>query len=210
MAKLPNPPADLASIPPDLFRLPAGTELWRLYKRGGRHPVTWNTFRTFGPLQTARFDHHLPDEYGAPRLQDRGIYYAAIEIATCLAEFFQDTRTIDREFEAVTLAGFELRLAVDLLNLTETWPTRVGSSMVLNSGPRSRSRLWSRALYEAYPSVQGLYYPSSMHANRPAIAFYERAASALPMVPKVHRPLSDPALLADLDRSAQRLGYLLV
>lgn len=172
--------------------------------------MTWNTFRTFGPLQTARFDHHLLNEHGEPRLQDRGIYYAAVEIATALAEFFQDTRTIDREFEAVTLVGFELLRAVDLLNLTGTWPTRIGASMVLNSGPRSRSRIWSRALYEVYPGVQGLYYPSSMHANRPAIAFYERAAPALPLVPKVHRPLSDPALLADLDRTAQRLGYLLV
>jgi len=210
LAKLPNPPADLARIPPDLIRLPAGTELWRLYKRGGRHPVMWNTFRTFGPLQTARFDHHLPDEHGAPRLQDRGIFYAAVEIATCLAEVFQDTRTIDRESEAATLVGFELRLAVDLLNLMGTWPTRAGASMVLSSGPRSRSRLWSQAIYEAYPGVQGLYYPSSMHANRPAIAFYERAAPALAPVPVVHRPLSDPAFLADLDRSARHLGYRLV
>jgi hypothetical protein len=53
----------------------------------------WNTFRTFGPLQTARFDHHLPDEHGEPRLQDRGIYYAAMEIATCLAELFQGGST---------------------------------------------------------------------------------------------------------------------
>lgn len=176
----------------------------------GRHPVLWNTFRTFGPLKTSRFDHHLPDEGGGPRLQDRGIYYAAMEIATCLAELFQDTRTIDRESEEVTLVGFELLRAVELLDLIGTWPTQARASMVLSSGPRSRSRLWSCAIYEAYPDVQGLYYPSSMHANRPAIALYERAVSALAPVPLVHRPLSDPALLADLDRSAQRLGYRLV
>jgi hypothetical protein len=210
LAKLPNPPADLAHIPPDLIRLSAGTEIWRLYKRGGRHPVTWNTFRTFGPLQTARFDHHLPDEHGGPRLQGRGIYYAAVEIITCLAEVFQDTRTINRESESVTLVGFELRHDVVLLNLTGTWPTQAGASMALSSGPRSRSRLWSRAIYATYPDVQGLYYPSSMHANRPAIAFYERAAPGFSAVPVVHRPLNDPALLADLDRSARRLGYRLV
>ncbi|MFY9826300.1 MAG: RES family NAD+ phosphorylase [Thermoanaerobaculia bacterium] len=210
MSKLPNPPRDLARISPELLRLPAGTELWRLYKRGGRHPVSWNTFRTFGPLKTSRFDHHLPDKGGGPRLQDRGIYYAAAEIDTCLAELFQDTRTIDRESEEVTLVGFELRQAVELLDLTGTWPTQAGASMVLSSGPRSRSRLWSCAIYEAYPDIQGLYYPSSMMANRPVIALYERAMSALAPVPLVHRPLSDPALLPDLDRSAQRLGYRLV
>lgn len=210
MAKLPNPPAGLARIPPDVIRLPAGAELWRLYKRGGRHPVTWNAFRTFGPLQTARFDHHLPDEHGEPWLQGRGIYYAGTEITTCLAEIFQDTRTIDRESEAVALVGFELRLAVDLLDLTGAWPTRAGASMVSSSGPRSRSRLWARAVYESYPDIQGIYYPSSMHANRPAIALFERAAPAIASVPVVHRPLSDPALLADLDRSARLLGYRLV
>jgi hypothetical protein len=210
LPKLPNPPGDLARISPELLRLPAGTELWRLYKRGGRHPVLWNTFRTFGPLKTSRFDHHLPDEDGEPRLQDRGIYYAAVEIATCLAELFQDTRTIDRESEEVTLVGLELRLAVELLDLTGTWPTQAGASMVLSSGPRSRSGLWSCAIYEAYPDIKGLYYSSSMNANRPMIALYERAVSALAPVPLVHRPLSDPALLTDLDRSAQRLGYRLV
>ena len=210
MAKLPNPPANLSRVPPEIIRLRAGTELWRLYKRGGRHPVMWNTFRTFGPLQSARFDHHLPDERGEPQLQGCGIYYAAAEITTCLAELFQDTRTINRESEAVTLVGFELRQDMDLLNLTGTWPTQAGASMVLSSGPRSRSRLWSRAIYEAYPGVQGLYYPSSMHANRPAVAFYERAVSGFALEPFVHRPLSDPAFLADLDRAARRLGYRLV
>lgn len=82
--------------------------------------------------------------------------------------------------------------------------------MAINSGPRSRSRLWSRAVYEAYPEVQGFYYASSMHANRPAVALYERARPALPFAPIFNRPLSDPALLGDLDRAAGRLNYKLV
>ena len=138
------------------------------------------------------------------------ILYAADEITTCLAEFFQDTRTISREAEEVCLAGFQLRLDVELLDLTEEWPTQAGASMAINSGPRSRSRLWSRAAYEAYPEIQGFYYASSMHANRPSIAFYERAGPALASTPIFNRPLSEPALLGDLDRAAQRLGYRLI
>jgi RES domain-containing protein len=210
LAKLPNPPSDLARIPPGIRRLPAGTELWRIYKRAGRHPVLWNTFRAYGPLKTARFDHHLPDETGAPHSQGRMILYAAAEITTCLAEFFQDTRTIDRKAEEVCLAGFQLRLDVELLDLTQEWPTQAGASMAINSGPRSRSRLWSRAAYEAYPEIQGFYYASSMHANRPSIAFYERAGPALALTPIFNRPLSEPALLGDLDRAAQSLGYRLI
>jgi hypothetical protein len=212
LAKLPNPPAaaDLARVLPALRTLTAGTLLWRIYKRGGRHPVLWNTFRSFGPLRTARFDPHLYGEDGTPRSQERKIYYAAAEIATCLAEFFQDTRTISRDHEEVSLVGFELRTDLRLLDLTGVWPTQAGASMALCSGPRSRSRPWSCAIYEAYPGVQGLYYPSSMHANQPAVALYERALAGVPPTPIFHRPLSDPALLSDLERVARHLGYRLV
>jgi hypothetical protein len=212
VAKLPAPPspAELALVPPRLRTLAAGDLLWRVYKRAGRYPVAWNAFRAFGPLPTARFDHHLAGSDGAPQAQRRRSYYAAAEIATCLAEVFQGTRTIDRAGEEATLVGFELARDVALLDLTGVWPTRAGASMALSSGPRSRTRPWSRALYEAYRDVQGLYYPSSMHAHRPAVALYERAAAALPRSPLLHRPLSDPALLADLDRIAGGLGYRLV
>lgn len=211
MPKLPNPPADFPRIPPAPLTLPAGFLLWRIYKRGGRHPVLWDHFRQFGPLRTARFDHHLPDTDGLPWPQERRIFYAAVEIDTCLAEVFQDTRTIDRYAEEPWLVGFELRRDLVLLDLTGTWPTRAGASMVLSSGPRFRSRPWARAIYEAYPDIQGLCYPSSMHANRPAVALFERALpAALPRTPIVNRPLSDPALLHDLDRAAQDLGYRII
>lgn len=138
------------------------------------------------------------------------ILYAGSEIATCLAEFFQDTREIGREAGEPWLAGFHLRHGLDLLDLTGVWPTQAGASMVINSGPRSRARLWSRAVHDAYPGIQGLYYASSMHANKPALALYERARPALAPVPLFNRPLSDPALLVDLDRIALDLGYDLV
>ena len=79
--------------------------------------------------------------------------------------------------------------------------------MAIASGPRPRARRWSRAIYEAYPEARGLYYPSSMHGNRAAVALYERALPALPSSPVFHRPLADPALLSVLSRVASRLGY---
>lgn len=185
--------------------LPAGSTLWRLYFRGGRHPTFWNAFRAFGPTR-GRFDHQLPPR----RLQMRRIFYAAEGGKTCLAEVFQDTRVIDRAARDPWLVGFELRRPVTLLDLTGTWPTRAGASMALGSGPRPRAQRWSRAIYEAYPSIEGLVYPSSMHANRPAVALYERAALALPAAPIFHRPLIDPILLPVLSRVARDLGYGLV
>ena len=67
-----------------------------------------------------------------------------------------------------------------LLDLTGPWPTRAGASMLLASGPRGRARDWSRQVYAAYPQIQGLWYPSSMHAHARSAALYERARAALP------------------------------
>lgn len=79
--------------------------------------------------------------------------------------------------------------------------------MQINSGPRPRARRWSRAIYAAYPEVAGLYYASSMHANEPVVAFYERAELAFSPSPTFHAPLAHPALLEVLRNAAADLGY---
>lgn len=212
MAKFPEPPPaqQLRALPAAEKTLAAGTILWRVYRRGGRHPALWQGFRHYGPLN-GRFDHHLTDARDRPQLQDRGIYYAAPDIHTALAESFQGTRVIHRNTEDQPwLVGFELKAQVRFLDLMGVWPTRAGASMNINSGPRPRARRWSMAIYEAYPALQGIYSPSSMYANRPMASLYERAVGALPDHPVVHRPLNDPALLVGLERAAVEIGYDLI
>ncbi len=206
MAKFPEPPPTnrLAAIAPEVHTLAAGTRLWRIYFRGGRHPTFWDTFRSFGPTGS-RFDHHQPT-----RAQKRSILYGALMGPTCLAEVFQQTRVIDRVASDPWLVGFDLKASLDLLDLTGIWPTRAGASMAIASGQRPRARRWSRAIYVAYPQLQGLYYPSSMSANQPAVALYERALPAVPAKPVFHRPLVDPALRGILGTSAKEMGYGLV
>ena len=82
--------------------------------------------------------------------------------------------------------------------------------MSIHSGPRPRARSWSRAIHAAYRTVDGLQYCSSMDANRPAIALYERAATALPPSPVFHRALADPLLTAAVAHAAQRFNYAVV
>lgn len=200
--KFPPPPSEL-TLAPEIRLLEAGEELWRIYFQGGRHPTGWSFFRSFGPT-TSRFDHHLAES------PERRILYAAPEVVTCLAEVFQEPRIIDREARAPWLVGFRLARPLALLDLTGTWPTRVGASMAIGSGPRPRAQRWSRAIYASYPEIDGVYYSSSMHANRPAVALYERAEDALPGAPTFHRPLRDPALLEALKKAAIQLGYELV
>src|SRR5271166_4552927 len=102
MAKFPEPPSRLG-LPPETTVLPAGARLWRVYFTGGAYPGAWNAFRYFGPSES-RFDHHEPP----PRVQARGILYAAGDATTCLAEVFQATRVIDRAASAPWLVGLEL------------------------------------------------------------------------------------------------------
>jgi RES domain len=206
VAKLPAPPprgALAARLPPRIKSLARGTVLWRIYHRGGAHPAAWNRFRHFGPVPTMRFDpHSLP-----ACEQSRGIVYAALRVYTCFAEVFQETRTIERYRGGPCLVGLELARSVALLDLTGTWPTRAGASMARSSGRRDRARAWSARIYEDYPEVEGLYYPSSMDGNQPAVVLYERAQDALPARPVFHRTLADPALDAAVVKAALLFNY---
>jgi hypothetical protein len=135
--------------------------------------------------------------------------YAGRDLATCVAEVFQGSRVVDRFAGDRFLAAFRLTRSIRLLDLTGDWPTRAGASQALASGPRPRAQAWARAIYETYPGLEGIWYPSSMHGGHPAIALFERAESAVPATPELDVPLSHPGLLADLTRAASLLGYLL-
>lgn len=201
----PLPPEELGHIAPDVLVLPSGTELWRIYARGGAHPTTWNAFRPYGPTNL-RFDHHDPP----PRPQRRGILYAAEQALTCFAEVFQDSRTIDCSAREPWLVSFRTRTPLTLLNLCGVWPTRVGASQEINTGDREKARRWSRAFYLAYPAIHGLYYPSKMHGGARSIALYERARAARPSRPGFHLPLAADELVDTIANAASDLGYLVI
>lgn len=171
--------------------------------RGGEHPGAWNLFRHWGPVATARYDHHEPP----PRMQARGILYAATGIPASIAEVFQRRRVVDRVTCDPWFVGFTVATPLHLLDLTSTWPTAAGASLEMNSGPRPRAQRWSRAIYAAYPQIHGLWYASSMHTYTPVVALYERTEPLLDTAPRLHRPLSDPALRSALSRIASEIGY---
>jgi hypothetical protein len=205
---LPHPPsvADLQKVGPEVHVLPRGAVVWRVYFRAGSYPSSWNAFRSYGPT-AARFDHH--DEPPAVH-PAKAILYGADSSPTCLAEVFQDTRVVDRGRDQPALAAFQLMQDVSLLDVTGAWPTRAGASMAISTGSRRRAREWSRAIYDAYPQLAGIRYGSSMNANRPAFALYERSSVALPGAPLLDLPLSHPGLAVLLARAARRFGYRLV
>jgi hypothetical protein len=211
MAKFPNSPgaSALAEITPTLITLPAGSALARVYYTSSAHPLAWNQFRSFGPLNF-RWDHHLPTVAGEPREQGPTVYYAAANAVTCLAEVFQATRRIDRVYQAPWLVIFNTLRALSLLDLTGDFATRMGASVAIHSGSRGRARGWARDLYQAFADAEGLVC-ASMYGGAPAFALNERALRAplFPPHPEFHRALADDVLLDPLKHAAQALGYAL-
>lgn len=185
--------------------IPAGAIFFRVYFRASRHLATWRSFRTYGPTD-ARFDHHVRP----PHVQERGILYIAFHPRTALAEVFQRRRTINTRRMDPWLVGFETAAELRLLDLTGLWPTRAGASMALSTGPHARTRPWSRAAYEAYPDLHGLWYASSMDSMRGCAALFERASRAMPSAPAFHRALADISLRALLEHWSTQLNYRLI
>ena len=209
MAKLPNEPdlAKLLEIEPSIKTLDPGHVFHRIYKRGSDYPTNWNTFRYFGPL--SRFDHQLVDEQQRPVLQERGILYAAGDIPTAFAETFQHNRRhVNRYRDQPWLASFGFDTTLHLLDLTDTYVVRAGASMKLISGPFTYSQNWARGFYESYPSIDGIFYNSSL-TNRPTIALFERAdnENLFSSATVLHRALSDLLMFNAISSVVNEIGY---
>jgi hypothetical protein len=166
----------------------------------------WNDLRRYGPVADCRFDPHPPPV----ALHAEGVSYLAITPQTALAEAFQTRRLVDRHHGAPYLVGLRLQRPVRLLDLSRSWPTRAGASQAISSGRRDVARAWARTLRAAFPALEGLWYPSSMDGGGFCVVLWQPAEDALPAVPVMSRPLSDPALADRLAGAAARLGYRLL
>ena len=194
-----------------MIHVPEIGERWhRVYFRGGQSRTQWDELRFFGPTDS-RFDHHIEGEDGSPLLQNRGIVYCAEDILTCVAEVFQNARAVHPQTHSPSLAIFEFKKILNLIDFTGTFPLRLGASGKQMTGPRPHARRWSQAFYEVYPSVDGLYYRSSM-TGKATIALYERAfgESTIDAQLIFHRSLSDPYLREALERICDEIGYSLL
>lgn len=219
MSRLPRKPdpARLRRVGPDIRRLPAGTEVFRVYASNTHYPSGWSLFRAYGPTE-ARFDHH-PERYeGSPAAHPgHGVLYGSPaldeyvhdEIQTCAAEFYQRDGVIkpwDRR--EPRLASFLLDREVAVLSLMGKWATRAGASGSLHSDGRKRiTRRWARAIYDVYKEVQGILYPSSMNGGQPALVLYERAEDALPEYPEMNELLRERSVQSSLRVIAKELEY---
>ena len=210
MAKLPRrpDPERLGRASPEIRTLDAGTRLYRIYSRGGPHPVSWDAFRRYGPVRS-RFDHHERGADGEATTQERAVLYAALDLPSAFAEVFQHGgRAIDRHDRQPWVAAFDVGEPLELLDLTDTFALRAGASMKLMTDSVSVSQRWARAFHEAYPAPLGVHYRSSP-TGRPCVALNERAAATIARSSalRLHRALSDPTFLPVVKAVAIEIGY---
>ncbi|MGM1063905.1 RES family NAD+ phosphorylase [Saccharothrix sp. Mg75] len=217
MSRLPQPPAPAvlqASLrrTEDVVAVHRATRLVRIFAAKGLHPQRWNSFRYTGPLAHARFDTHPPSPDGAPaHAHDQGVLYFGLTVRTSVAEVFQATSVVDRRTRSPFLVVMRPRRTLRLLDLVGLWPTRVGASQEISSGPKHMTRQWARAIRAAYPELDGLWYRSSMDSGAPAVCLWDPpAATGLPVSPDVLLPLEHPGLDLPLGRVCDELNYTLL
>ncbi|EFL08804.1 RES family NAD+ phosphorylase, partial [Streptomyces sp. AA4] len=184
MARLPSPPARSALVKGldrshDVVSVQPETRLVRIFTAHGNHPQQWNTFRYTGPLPHGRFDQQTPGRGGGPVTDPgNGVLYFGLTVRTSVAEVFQTTSTVDRTTRGPRLVVVRPTRVLRLLDLTGLWPTRVGASQEISSGPKKITQAWARAIRGAMPDLDGLWYRSSMDAGKPSVCLWDPPAGA--------------------------------
>ncbi|MFC4003076.1 RES family NAD+ phosphorylase [Prauserella oleivorans] len=216
MARLPLPPArdvlrEQLRESEDIVAVHPATRLVRIFTARGNHPQRWDSFRYTGPLPHGRFDPQRAQRGKAADDPDNGVLYFGLSVRTSVAEVFQTTSTVDRKTRGPYLVVVRPSRTLRLLDLSGLWPTRVGASQEISSGPKKITQAWARAVRAAFPDLDGLWYRSSMDAGAPAVCLWDPpAAGALPASPDVLLALDHPGLDVPLSRVCRELNYLLL
>lgn len=217
MARLPLPPARAVLInelhrTADVVAVHPATRLVRIFTAHGNHPQQWNSFRYTGPLPHGRFDPQQPARGGhAVTDPGNGVLYFGLSVRTSVAEVFQTTSTVDRRTRGPRLVIVRPTRTLRLLDLGGLWPTRVGASQEISSGPKKITQAWARAIRGAFGDLDGLWYRSSMDSGDPALCLWDPpAGEALPIAPDVLLPLDHPGLDVPLGRVCQELNYTML
>jgi hypothetical protein len=113
---------------------------------------------------------------------------------------------IDTRAGAPALTAWQPQRRLRLLDLSGTWLLRNTASAALLAAPRSICRRWARAIYTAWPELDGLYVPSTL-TGRPNIVLWNAAADSIPTMPSFSRPLTHPLVWSIAQAAAAEIGY---
>lgn len=185
---------------PLFYDLPINTELMRIFDPTTKYKTQALTFRYFGPLH--RFDHHRSAK--KPQLDsNRGIYYTAFTLSSCIVEYFGDSGVIDIQEQCVAIIQSTRPLL--LLDIRGSGAMRAGSvSALAKTADRQLSQGWSRYFYDneqIYRKIDGIIYFNA-HNDEEAISLYERAENGLSCNPNQVIKLDEIRLRSHLQRIA--------
>lgn len=200
------PPARLTRSTGDVLAF--GDRLRRITRTTGDHVLAWDRFRHFGWINTMRWDPHPTPMTEHP---DYAVMYLATSIAAAVAEVFRATRTIDTITGSPVLLSWAPTRPLRLLDLGGEWPMRNGAARSLaHLQKKEVCRSWARAIHDRWDDIDGLYVDSTMTGTN--VVLFERAATAIPGAPESSRALTDPVVLAVLERIAafDRINYKLI
>lgn len=219
MVQLILPPPCYSKPRPKFYNLKKGTEIVRIFRpQFSPSPLT---FRYWGPLY--RFDHHRgngsnfgyePLEYEQSNDLERGIYYVAPRLSSCLVEIFGDIGCIEITDHQVAIVKPTKDL--NLLDIRGPGAMRAGANeaTLAKTEKRGLSQAWSRYFYEQhsiYSSIHGLIYRNA-HNDEEAIAIYERAEGFLTcgkdhVLPLKHELLRGAILQAADENNLEVIPY---
>jgi hypothetical protein len=184
------PPPPERKPRPVLFELEQGAALARIYD-STQPGAGVTSFRRFGPVH--RFDHHRGTR--AAEDPERGVYYAAFTLSSCIVEVFGDAGVV--WFGERHVASPRVTRGLRLLDLRGHGAMRAGSVDALaKTADRRLSQAWARYFYEqtnTYGAVDGVVYFNA-HNDEPALVLFERAEGALECPAERIIRLDDPAI----------------
>lgn len=164
--------------------------------------MAWAQPRTYGPLAFPWDPHPNPrSEYPG-----YGVLYAATDLRTAVVETFQATRRVNTLTAVPYATSWTPTRPVRLLDLTVDWALRNGAAHAPAAAPRPTCRMWSKAICEQWPDLDGVWMRSTM-TGEPFVALYETVLDSFPHLPSFSRPLSHPRISALMSSIANSIGY---
>nr|WP_275974193.1 RES family NAD+ phosphorylase [Argonema galeatum] len=162
------------------------------------------TFRSYGPSDRGRFDHHRGDLKNSDPDPDRSILYVGLTFECCLVEVFGDIGTVEIVNEHIARLG--LKRDLTLLDLrTSSAAEQAGTvKELVTICDRALTQAWSRYFYEhpeIYFTLDGIIH-LNRHNKEETVTLYERASDVLKV--NWERRLDDESLRDAIKFAAER------
>jgi len=169
----PEPPVDLATRSPLLYRVEEGTVIYRLH-RTGRDPIF------FGRTGDNRFD--APDG-------SYGVLYAGEDEYCCFIETCGQVTGVasvsGAYLDQLNLAEIRMTEAITLIDLSvSAGLTRIGADGRLMDGSHAVAQRWSAALRKHPTNPVGILYRARHDPAKLAFAIFECSVDVFEVTPK--------------------------